>query len=305
MGAADIATVSVTVHPERPGSGRLLAPVGIPTPYQTPLSFSAKGALCSLVGEMATGQMVALIEPDGDGPITLTYRFAEIAGHYPEALFLPRETRFTRAAADLVRDARRIAEDARDAHAAIAAIVNDTAEKFTYGHPATRFNDGLEAIPHLGCGLTEGSCIDINTYLIAALRSAGFEAGYVTGYFFPAEKNGCCDDMHCWVVTRHDGAVLEWDIAHHLKMGTRSICCGLNPKPGSRVAVAHSMGLDIPEAGLKAIKLIGEPVWLDGDGGLKAANLDIRLSTKKPGATAGLSQDNVVPIRDRVDRSPG
>ena len=118
MGAADITTVTVTVHPERPDSGRLLAPVGIPTPYQTPLSFSANGAPCSLAGETATGQMVALIEPDGDGPITLTYRFAEIAGHYPEALFRPRETRFTRAAADLVHDARRIAEDAREALAA-------------------------------------------------------------------------------------------------------------------------------------------------------------------------------------------
>lgn len=277
MSAADITTVTVTVHPERSGNRRLLAPAGIPTPWQTPLSFSVNGGSCSLAGETTTGQMAALIEPEGDGPVTLTYRFAEIAGHYPEALFRPRETRFTRAAAELVRDARRIAEDAKDGHAAIAAIVNDTAEKFTYGHPATKYYDGLEAIPHLGCGLTEGSCVDINTYLIAALRSAGFEAGYVTGYFFPMEKNGCCDDMHCWVVTRHAGAVLEWDIAHHLKMGTRSICCGLNPKPGSRVAVAHSMGLDFPAAGVFAIKLIAEPMWLDPEGGPKAARLDIRM----------------------------
>ncbi|WP_346909390.1 transglutaminase-like domain-containing protein [uncultured Roseibium sp.] len=129
------------------------------------------------------------------------------------------------------------------------AIVNDVAEKFVYGHPEVRFNDGLEEIPYLSCGVTEGSCVDINTYLIACLRAAGFEAGYMTGYFFPEEKNGCCDDMHCWVVTRHNGVVLEWDIAHHLKMGTREICCGLNPKPGSRVAMAHSMGLDFPQPG--------------------------------------------------------
>ncbi|MAZ18217.1 transglutaminase family protein [Oricola sp.] len=277
MAIEDITTVTVTVHPEASEHGRLLAPVGIPTPYQTPLSFSVSGGSWSLTGETTTGQMAALIETEDHGPVMLTYRFSEIAGHYPDALFRPRETRFTRAAADLVRDARRIAEDARDGHSAIAAIVNDTAEKFTYGHPATKYYDGLDAIPHLGCGLTEGSCVDINTYLIAALRSAGFEAGYVTGYFFPAEKNGCCDDMHCWVVTRHEGAVLEWDIAHHLKMGTRRICCGLNPKPGSRVAVAHSMGLDIPEADLRAIKLIGEPMWLDANGGLRAARLDIRM----------------------------
>jgi hypothetical protein len=209
-----------------------------------------------------------------------------------------------------VRDARRIADEAPGGHAAIAAIVNDTAEKFTYGHPLTKYYDGQEEIPHLGCGLTEGSCVDINTYLIAALRSAGFEAGYVTGYFFPAEKNGCCEDMHCWVVTRHAGAVLEWDIAHHLKMGTRDICCGPNPIPGSRVTVAHSMGLDFPQAGIAGIKLISELVWLTSDGGTAHANLDIRMQKEKPGAVAGLPEagpagGNTFPVTDRAGMSPG
>ncbi|MCI5075333.1 transglutaminase-like domain-containing protein [Oricola sp.] len=271
-------TVSVTVHRDADEGEALLAPVGIATPYQTPTGFAVEGGAVSLIGEMTTGQMAALIVP-GDGPVTLTYRFAQHADQYPETLFRPRETRFTRAAVDLVSDARRIADNARDGHAAIAAIVNDTAEKFTYGHPATRFNDGLDAIPHLSCGLTEGSCVDINTYLIAALRSAGFEAGYVTGYFFPTEKQGCCDDMHCWVVTRHAGVVLEWDIAHHLKMGTRDICCGLNPKPGSRVAVAHSMGLDLPEIGVAGLKLLGEPTWLQ-DGRTAPTRLTIRMAAQ-------------------------
>ena len=146
MAIEDITTVTVTVHPEASEHGRLLAPVGIPTPYQTPLSFSVSGGSWSLTGETTTGQMAALIETEDHGPVMLTYRFSEIAGHYPDALFRPRETRFTRAAADLVRDARRIAEDARDGHSAIAAIVNDTAEKFTYGHPATKYYDGLDAI---------------------------------------------------------------------------------------------------------------------------------------------------------------
>lgn len=276
MSLSETTTVTVTVQPEE--HPLLLAPAGIATPYQSPVSFSVAGGAFSLTGETTTGQMAALIEPDRGAPVTLTYRFAELAGHYPEALFRPRDSRFTRAAQDLVHDARRIAENAPNGHAAIAAIVNDTAEKFSYGHPETRFNDGLDAIPHLSCGSTEGSCVDINTYLIAALRSAGFEAGYVYGYFFPQEKNGCCEDGHCWVVTRHEGAVLEWDIAHHLKLGTREICCGLNPKPGSRVAVAHSMGLDFPELGIFGLKLIGEPLWLTGDGGTKEAQLDIRLA---------------------------
>ncbi|QKV18954.1 transglutaminase-like domain-containing protein [Oricola thermophila] len=278
MVTADITGITVEVDPEPALDGRLLAPVGIPTPYQLPVAFTVKGGTFSLTGETTSGQTMALIEPDGTGKVTLGYRFAEIAGHYPDPIFHPRDNRYTRAADELVSDARGIAGRARDGHAAIAAIVNDTAEKFTYGHPTTRFYEGKEEIPHLGCGLTEGSCVDINTYLIAALRAAGFEAGYVTGYFFPAEKNGCCEDMHCWVVTRHEGVVLEWDIAHHLKMGRRDICSGLNPKPGSRVAMAHSMGLDFPELGIAELKLVGEPLWLDGNGGVMPATPDIRMA---------------------------
>ena len=88
----------------------------------------------------------------------------------------------------------------------------------------------------------------------------GVEAGYITGYFFPQERGGTCADGHCWVVTRHNGAVQEWDIAHHLKMGTRDIRPALNPKPGARVACFHSMGLAFPELGITELKALIEPV---------------------------------------------
>jgi hypothetical protein len=135
----------------------------------------------------------------------------------------------------------------------------------------------MDEVPFLSCGLTEGSCIDINGYLIAALRAAGFEAGYVTGYFFPVEKRDRCDDMHCWVVSRHQGVVLEWDIAHHLKRGTIKIRPGLNPKPGLRFAVAHSMGLDFPELGVWEMKLLAEPVWVDASRFVWTSMKDTRL----------------------------
>jgi hypothetical protein len=184
-----------------------------------------------------------------------------------------------RAAERSRRDARRDRRPTRaDGHAAIQAIVNDTAEKFTYGHPATRFNDGCEEIPYLGCGLTEGLLRRHQHLPDRGLRAAGFEAGYVTGYFFPEEKNGCCDDMHCWVVTRHDGVVLEWDIAHHLKLGTREICCGLNPKARRRVATSHSMGLTFPSLGIHETKILGEPAWVESDGTLSRTDLDIRMT---------------------------
>lgn len=271
------ATVSVTVAAGKVPGRNLLAPIGIATPYETPLRFAVEGATFVLVGETHTGQMAALISPVADRPITLRYATVDGGPGYPEALFVHRPNRFTRPAEALAANACRIASGAPDGHAAISTIVQDAASKFTYGHPETHFHDALDEIPYLSCGMAEGSCVDINTFLIAALRAAGFEAGYVTGYFFPAEKNGSCEDMHCWVATRHDGVVREWDIAHHLKLGAAEIRPGLNPKPGARIAVSHSMGLEFPEIGVRDMKLLAEPVWI-GDGGKPAeAEVTIRL----------------------------
>lgn len=277
--------VTVTVAPHPDSSRKLLVPIGIPTPHQTPVRFEISGGAFCLTGESTTGQMPALVTPSPGEGLEIRYSYRVGGPGYPDAAFTPRLNRFTRAALALVEDAIRMREAAPDGHAAIEALVNAAAEKFRYAHPEVRFNDGCEEIPYLSCGMTEGSCVDINTYLIASLRAAGFEAGYITGYFFPEEKNGCCDDMHCWVVTRHDGVVLEWDIAHHLKMEARTICCGLNPKPGDRVAVAHSMGLGFPELGISGAKLLAEPVWVS-DGGLEEAEIAIRREISPEAAAA-------------------
>lgn len=279
-------SVSVTVKQTTIPGARLLVPAGISTPHQTPLSFTVDGGGVGLAGEISTGQMAAAITPYGTGPVTVTYLYQDGGSQYPEAMFVPRQSRYTRAAAALVEDVRGLVGSAADGHALIEKIVNDVAQKFTYGHPDVRFNDGLDEIPYLSCSLTEGSCVDINTYLIACLRAAGIEAGYVYGYFFPEEKKGTCVDGHCWVVTRHDGVVLEWDIAHHLKLGTRQVCCGLNPKPGHRVATAHSMGLTFPTLGLSEIKLIGEPMWASPEGSLSKSDLEIRCDPSGEAAAA-------------------
>ncbi|MCK7612692.1 transglutaminase-like domain-containing protein [Roseibium sediminicola] len=268
--------VTVSVAPLEGRTGKLLVPVGLPTPHQLPVGFEVTGGDITLTGEETTGQFAALVTPEPGEDVVVRYAYRDKGPGYPDALFHPRRNRFTSAAQDLMFDAINIADAQVNGHAAIQALVNAAAEKFRYAHPEVRFNDGCEEVPYLACGLTEGSCVDINTYLIASLRAAGYEAGYVTGYFFPEEKNGSCDDMHCWVVTRHDGVVLEWDIAHHLKMGTRDVSSGLNPKPGDRVAVAHSMGLSFPDLGISCEKLIGEPAWVGVEGRLEKAEVTIR-----------------------------
>ncbi len=235
-----------------------IAPAGIDTPQASCLGCTVEGGAVRAMIEPGTGQKILAITPRA-AELRFHYTYDARAGAYPEAMFRPMPSRFTRAAEALLAEARAIAPDAPP-RARARAIACATAERFTYGHPETRFNDGCDEIPALGCGMAEGSCVDINTYFIAALRAAGIEAGYAVGYFFPAEKGDHCEDAHCWVVTRIDGETAEWDIAHHLKLGTRDIHPGLNPKPGFRAAVGHSMGLAVPELGIADLKLLSEPV---------------------------------------------
>ena len=266
--------VSVTVMECQQTSDTILAPVGLSTPHTRCVGFTVDNASVSEVAETDTGQTFALIQPSADD-VTLRYQFTRAAEDYPDEMFVHRDNRFTRAAQELIEEAASLAPEL-SGKARIKAIADATAARFTYGHPEQRYYDGLDEIPVLGCGVTAGSCVDINTYFIASLRAAVFEAGYVTGYFFPQEIAGRCNDMHCWVVTRHDGQYLEWDIAHHLKMGASEVQPALDPKPGCRFAVAHSMGLFIPALNIEEMKLMGEPIWVDAHGKLTDAKVDIR-----------------------------
>ncbi|WP_114008732.1 transglutaminase-like domain-containing protein [Cohaesibacter intestini] len=252
----------------RDKSGILLAPTGLDTPHERCLGLQVKGGVAQSVIETQTGQSLQQITPQAEKLVlTYSYQNDDSAQPYPDAIFRFHDSRFTRAADALCEEANTIAPELTGTDR-IQAIACATAERFTYGHPPERFYEGHDEVPALGCGVTEGSCVDINTYFIAALRATGFEAGYVTGYFFPEEKAGLCNDMHCWVISRHNGICLEWDIAHHLKIGRKDIEPGLNPKPGCRHAVAHSMGLDIPAHGIHDMKLIAEPIWLLPEGQL-------------------------------------
>lgn len=94
--------------------------------------------------------------------------------------------------------------------------------------------------------------------------------------------------MNCRVVTRVSGAVKGWDIAHHLKMGTRDIHPDLNPKPGVRAAVCHSMGLKFPKRGICGMKALIEPLKLAFDRlrGFDALRIRLRQFAEPSKATA-------------------
>lgn len=259
-------------------ASEVLIPGGVVTPHGT--CTALRTPEMTEIVESTTGQRAYRMIPERE-EISIEFRFSHSVGRYPDAIFTPHASRFTRYADDLVAEVAGITGDLTGLERA-RAVACHVASRFTYGHPEKRFNDGFDILPALGCGLTEGSCVDINTYFIAALRAADIEAGYITGFFFPREKGDTCEDGHCWVVTRIEGATAEWDIAHHLKLGTRDIRPGLNPKRGRRFACFHSMGLNFPALGIQEMKALIEPMAVADGRVITFAEPDIRLKESAP-----------------------
>lgn len=264
----------------------LLVPTGVSTPYGCVSSLRVSGAhVTNVLNEPELGLTACVLQPDGP-KVRLTYDIAtQMPGLcYPHMAFVPRKTRYTTAADDLTAASREIAQQAGGGLSGIKALVAETEARFAYAHPEARFNDGTETVPYLSCGMTPGSCVDINTYLVASLRAAGYEAAYFYGYFFPQERGGMTDDGHCWVATRHEGEILEWDIAHHIKAGLGPTQPRLNPRPGQRVAVTHSMGHRYMLANGDGthkdldIKILGEPTGVSKEGDIVHPKLIARLS---------------------------
>lgn len=265
---------SVEMTLDDPGAA-ILAPVGLDTPLSRAAGFRVSGGQVDWWTEAETGQTFARITPGG-GPLTLVQTFDGAPASYPETVFRPTTSRYSRAAASLLAEVEGLGTKPGE-------IASAVAQRFDYGHPETRFYDGHDdSLPALGCDRGTGSCVDINMYFLAALRAAGIEAGYVAGVFFPAEKGDWCSDGHCWIVTRTADGLQEWDIAHHLKMGTRAITPALNPRPGFRAALSHGLGLRMTSGAV--IKLLAEPVLADAPHSYVPIR-SIRL--RHPGVPAG------------------
>jgi hypothetical protein len=233
----------VTLEDLRPGT-ILLAPTGISTPYESVTGLQASGAQVQSVLREAQLDLSAVCLRTESSKVELIWAFMGSAKgtDYPERAFTPMLNRYTRPDLALADQSQAIARKAGGGLAGIKALVAETEAQFFYAHPNLRFTDDRDTVPLLSCGLTPGACVDINTYLIASLRAAGYDAGYIYGYFFPSGSANTTYDQHCWVITRCDGEILEWDIAHHLKAGLGASQPGLNPHPGRRVALGYAMG---------------------------------------------------------------
>lgn len=274
-------TLAIDVMGVKPGA-LLLAPTGITTPHDSVGSIKVKGARIVEVlmePELCSGAL--LVEAASESVQFIHQVFpAPTRAPYPESAFVPRRNRYSEASEELAEASREIAIAAGGGAEGIKALVAEAEARFSYTHPEIRFNDGTDKVPYLSCGLTPGSCTDINTYLVASLRAAGFEAGYLYGYFFPQERGGRTNDMHCWVVTKHNGEILEWDVAHHIKAELGKTGPGLNPRPGHRIALGHSMGhhYQISDGRTVGLKLLSEPLMLSGSGYWDRCKISVHLT---------------------------
>ena len=162
----------------------IIAAGGFQTPHGTVIGVDVTGGTHREITEAGTQQHALLIQPN-EQHINLSYFFDETkTGDYPNTVFEFRENRFTRFADDLVQEAKE-ASSGKSGLDAATAIACAAAERFTYGHPEEKFNDGMDEVPALGCGLVEGSCVDINTYFIAALRAAEHSGRLCNRIFLP------------------------------------------------------------------------------------------------------------------------
>lgn len=236
------------------------------------------------IGAVNSDQRAWLVRVEGELAPKIQYRFSPVQRDAADWVWHVPENRYTRASDELIGLAAELAQSSVSQADIVRKLILNAAELFGYEHPEERFNDGHDSVPTI-CGTTKGSCVDINTYLLAAARSLKIPVQYLAGYWFHPDKTETLD-MHCWLVFRCDGEVLFWDLAHHLKWGVDELNPGLNPAGGRRVPMSCGRGLrfDTPHGEIE-ISHFSEPVWVQPDGTTRRPELRIRLSESE-GATA-------------------
>ena len=264
-----------TVHVEASG----LTPGGwvlVPRPFdhwgQRFVRFAAEGVGdCAEIKAQNSACRAYLLRATGD-VIRLRYEVdlgACSAAEWtaPDWVWRMQENRYTVAAESLVAHARDLTRGAEREEEALRRIIDDAAALFDYDHPDEKFNEGCDAVPTI-CGTSKGSCVDINTYILAAATAVGITGQYIAGYWFHPHKTETTD-MHCWLAFEIDGRLAFWDLAHCLKWADTlgaTICEGLNPAGGRRVAMSCGRGLAFETpVGPVSVSHFSEPVLLTPD----------------------------------------
>lgn len=286
MSATTIRSVTITVASPPSAEALLLLPRPFDHWGQRLHGVAIEGiAAVSEIGAASSACRAYLVQPAGE---TVRIRYELVQDRLsPAAAFVwdVAPNRYTEADVALARHARELTAGAPDQRTALTRLIADAEGCFGYGHGEDgRFNDGHACVP-LVCGTTRGTCVDINTYILAGARSIGIKGQYVAGYWFHPDHVRT-PDMHCWLVFAPDGTdglsadeVVFWDLAHCLKWGAE-IGPGLNPAGGRRVAMSCGRGLafDTPH-GRATISHFSEPAWiLPGGADVEADDLTIDVT---------------------------
>jgi len=215
--------------------------------------------------------------PEHNENVQISYQIEE--GDYPVApqVWQVQDNRFTRANSDLAALARDITRNSENQKTKLFALIGYAADMFGYEHPDEHFYENCDSVPAV-CGTTKGSCVDINTFLLAAARCLEIQGQYIAGYWFHPDKAET-HDMHCWLVFEIAGEVLFWDLAHHLKWGVENLVPGLNPAGGRRVAMSCGRGLEFETPnGTVTISHFSEPAWIMPDGDMVRPEMTIKVT---------------------------
>jgi len=177
----------------------------------------------------------------GDQPV-VRMSYAEPGPGLGERAFIPGPNAFERPSQALMDQ---IASEVAEAplQIRVSALIQYVGDHFTYGARETHLGTGDDAMPALACGLTPGTCVDMHTFAVAALRAIGVPAAYVMGAHI-AETRAQGSTGHCWLNLKCEGVPHHWDISHHVQYGVRDITPALNPKPGRRFALSIGRGLE-------------------------------------------------------------
>lgn len=239
-------------------AGHYLAPVAPDTHHQRVTATEFHGVTpIAMVRATNSGQAAWLCRLDQGATPRIRYRFEEEGFGLPEWAYRPAGSRFDIASPELAAEVEAGVPGGPPA-LRVPALMQFVADRFTYGKRPRYLGDDLDAMPALGCDIATGTCVDMHTLAVAALRAIGIEAVYVIGGFVYAGKNDY-PTGHCWLNVRAVGAAAHWDISHHVEYGLGPVAPVLNPKPGRRFALGLGRGLvfDGPEGAVEIPSLSG------------------------------------------------